>query len=370
MKKILIIEDDPYIRQSFVEILGTTCEEYIFYEASNGDEGVELANKYIPDLILSDIMMPEIDGYQVFEKLKKKSKTAAIPFLFLTAKSNHNDMRKAMKLGVDDFISKPIDPYELIEIVKTRLNKQDIIKKRVNKKLKRLTKNISHTIPHELKTPLNSILGYSEILISDIDDLEKDEMIRMLSIINGSGKRLQRIVENLLYFVSIETAMSHKKRLKQFIAGNVYAAHIAIKQIVENAFYTSKRTNDYKLSLEKATINTISEQHFYKIIEEIVSNAIKFSDNNTFVEINSKVIDDKYFIEVKDQGVGISEKKLNTIDAFIQFDRKKYEQQGAGLGLFIAQKLTEIHNGTFQIESKVNIGTTIRLSFNLEASEK
>jgi CRP-like cAMP-binding protein/CheY-like chemotaxis protein len=121
-KKILIIEDNDAIRESIVEIL--EMAKYMVLEADNGKTGVELALKFIPDVILCDIMMPELDGYGVLYMLNKYTETSAIPFIFLTAKAEHKDLRKGMEMGADDYLIKPFDDMELLNAIEVRLRKK------------------------------------------------------------------------------------------------------------------------------------------------------------------------------------------------------------------------------------------------------
>lgn len=125
-KNILIIEDNKDIREGTAEIL--ELADYEVLQAENGKQGVELAGKHIPDLILCDIMMPELDGYGVLHLLGKNPQTAGIPFIFLTAKTERQDMRKGMEMGADDYLTKPFDDVELFNAIESRLRKADIHK--------------------------------------------------------------------------------------------------------------------------------------------------------------------------------------------------------------------------------------------------
>ena len=125
-KTILLIEDNMEMRENTAEIL--ELAQYRVLTATNGKEGVRLAHAHLPDLIICDIMMPELDGYGVLHMLSKDSKTASIPFIFLTAKSEKSDFRKGMSMGADDYLTKPFDDVELLNVVETRLKKSEIIK--------------------------------------------------------------------------------------------------------------------------------------------------------------------------------------------------------------------------------------------------
>ncbi len=125
-KKIVLIEDNKAVRENIEEIL--ELANYEVYAAPNGKKGVDLVLKETPDLIICDIMMPELDGYGVLHMLSKNSKTSSIPFIFLTAKADRTDFRKGMEMGADDYITKPFDDIELLNAVEIRLKKNELLK--------------------------------------------------------------------------------------------------------------------------------------------------------------------------------------------------------------------------------------------------
>jgi len=125
MKKILVIEDNPEVRENITEILELSNYEVV--SAENGKKGVELALQQTLDLIVCDIMMPELDGYGVLHLLNKHVETYGIPFIFLTAKSEKSDWRRGMEMGADDYLTKPFDSIELLNAIETRLKKAESI---------------------------------------------------------------------------------------------------------------------------------------------------------------------------------------------------------------------------------------------------
>src|SRR5690606_33233477 len=127
MKKILFIEDDTVVRENTAELL--ELSDYEVVTAANGRSGLQLAKKEPPDLIICDIMMPELDGYVVLQALAEDPKTQQIPFIFLSAKTEHKDIRKGMDLGADDYLTKPFEEEELISAIESRLAKVSILKK-------------------------------------------------------------------------------------------------------------------------------------------------------------------------------------------------------------------------------------------------
>lgn len=134
MKKILLIEDNTDVRENTAEIL--SLAQYNVITAKNGKEGVELAQKEKPDLIICDIMMPVLDGHGVLHLLSKNDETSGIPFIFLTAKAERSDFRKGMEMGADDYLTKPFDDVELLNAIESRLKKNDILKREFTKNIR------------------------------------------------------------------------------------------------------------------------------------------------------------------------------------------------------------------------------------------
>jgi CRP-like cAMP-binding protein/CheY-like chemotaxis protein len=133
MKKILLIEDNDDVRENTAEILALA--QYNVFTAINGKEGVEIALKEKPDIIVCDIMMPILDGYGVLHLLSKNEGTSHIPFIFLTAKADQMDFRKGMEMGADDYVTKPFDDVQLLNAIEVRLKKNDILKKEFSKNI-------------------------------------------------------------------------------------------------------------------------------------------------------------------------------------------------------------------------------------------
>jgi len=147
MKKILIIEDNQDVRENTADIL--ELANYEVYTAENGKKGVQIAKKSKPDIIICDIMMPELNGYDVLENLNKDKQTASTPFIFLTAKTERIDVRKGMNLGADDYLTKPFEENELLNTVATRLKKHLLLKKEFSRDLKGVNQFFDEVSSHE-----------------------------------------------------------------------------------------------------------------------------------------------------------------------------------------------------------------------------
>ncbi len=152
MKKILVIEDEETLRTNIVQIL--ELEDFLTIEANNGFLGIKLAQEHLPDLILCDVMMPEIDGYSVLTALRQNPTTASIPFIFTTAKASKADLRQGMNLGADDYLTKPITADELLSAISTRFERQATLSQNCVAELKQVGEQLHHLIHYDSLTNL------------------------------------------------------------------------------------------------------------------------------------------------------------------------------------------------------------------------
>lgn len=365
MTKILVIEDEPGLREEIVDILG--FEGYESFGAENGLMGVTMAREIKPDLIVSDVMMPQMDGYEVLLQLRSDPQTLMIPFLFLTAKAERADMRKGMVLGADDYLIKPFKHEELLEAIQSRLNKRENIAKHYEGQVAELRQAIAHTLPHELRTPITAILGYSVFISEGVEMLPREKIKDMSESIYKAGLRLHRLVENYLLYAQLEfmDIKSEKiARLKRYYVENpTYPANLVTMMAMDKA-REFERTADFVMNIEDVSVQVATED-VKKIAEEILDNAFKFSKAGTPVHMEMIANDKVFALTVVDKGRGMAAETIDRIGAYVQFDRKIYEQQGAGLGLSIAKRLAEINGGYLEIESTPDEGTTVRLIFTV-----
>ena len=366
MQKILIIEDQPDVRENIEAIL--ELEDYETLIAENGEMGIEMAENYHPDLILCDVMMPKLDGFGVVQALRQNPITSTIPLIFVTAKADRLSLRQGMDLGADDYLTKPFTLDELINSVKSRLSKQTLIQKDVDQELDKFRSNITRSLPHELLTPLNGILGMSDLLSNYYDTMDADEVQSCLADIKTSSERLHRLIQNFLLFAQLELFQSNpqqsqiwQNRLSKTTTNPVSI----IEKITQNIAQQIGRTDDLQLSLKEASV-CISEEDLEKITEEIVDNAFKFSQKGSLVTVQNTLEDNKFILTVTNQGRGMSSEQIAQIGAYIQFERKLYEQQGSGLGLVIAKRMTKLYNGELEIQSTPNEKTIVSICLPLK----
>lgn len=194
MKTVLLIEDDVVLRENTAELL--ELSNYKVIKASNGKIGVELAKKQLPDIIICDIMMPELDGYSVLEILSKNKTTKYIPFIFLSAKTEHNDIRKGMNLGADDYITKPFTEDELISAIRSRLAKMSILKELRNHQ-KEETKQTNENEIITLNDLKNFFDDYGQVYSFNKEDViyHEGDHSNYIYLINKGAVKCYRIDE-------------------------------------------------------------------------------------------------------------------------------------------------------------------------------
>jgi two-component system, sensor histidine kinase and response regulator len=357
MYKILVIDDSKAIRESLTDIL--SLEGYECLEADNGKAGTLIAQEYIPDLIICDIMMPEMDGHGVIEVLRENPLTSTIPFIFLTAMSQRQDLRKGMEMGADDYITKPFTCDEILNAVKYRLEKSHGFQKKLNQ----LRESIARSLPHEIRTPLVSIIGYSEMMKEFYQELTPDQIYDYSKTINDSSIRLNNLIQNyILYSRFIINKNEKNEEVK--ICYNKFTSGV-ITKILDKIASVHNRQNDLNMSIEDVELPILIE-YFNKIICELADNAFKFSTHGSKVKIKCYKEDIFYIINIKDNGRGMTAEQIANIGAYQQFDRKEYEQQGSGLGLFLAMHLVNLYRGLFNIKSVPGKGTSVSVYLPLK----
>lgn len=356
MKRILIIDDNDDLRRMIAALL--QAGEFETLEARDGKSGVEVALSTLPHLILCDISMPGMDGYETLRELRKHSQTMTIPFIFLTGLSDQPRMREAMELGADDFIAKPVDSEGLLKAVRARLRKQETMLRLAEKRLEDLRHSISLSLPHELRTPLNAILGFSEIILRDVQSLQTSEIAEMAEQIHKAGKRLHRSLENFLVYAQIELFASDPKTLEQLRGESTPESDHLVQIVARQKAEERRRLRDIQ-TLTEPCAPAISSQYLSKILEELIDNAFKFSKPGSNVIVRVEKKSRNFSLSVVDTGEGMTPEQIASMGAYMQFDRKIREQQGSGLGLAIARKLTEIHSGTLSVQSEKGAGTSV-----------
>jgi len=355
MKRILVIEDEEAVRQVIVEAL--EMRGWRMSEAQDGEEGLSKAVSELPDLVLCDIQMPKLDGYHVLKGVRKNVALVTVPFIFLTGHGDKPMMRQAMEMGADDFIVKPFTISELIGAVEARFQKQAVLEETADKKLDALRESLRFALPHELVTPLNSILGFAGLLI-DNPKAAATEITEFATHIKQSGERLRGLIEKFLLYAQLELAVADDEQRNAFRSRQATPAEESIKMVAQRVAHEHGREADLSLHVTPAD-HAISPTHLERLVRELSENAFKFSEPGQKVRVRSGVRDHGFELQVADQGHGLTPEQIRRTSANIQFGRRMTEQQGTGLGLAICRRIAELYGGSLSVESVANEGTRV-----------
>lgn len=355
---ILIIDDEEALRFA----ARATLEENGFnvLEAGDGEEGLGASLNARPDLILCDIEMPKKDGYEVLKMFRADPSTATVPFVFLTGRSEKEDMRKGMDLGADDFLTKPFTADELILTVQSRLRRVARVQEDTRRKLDELRVNISSSVPHELRTPLSGILGFGTILTEQAGSLGAEELKDIAEHILGSARRLQNTLEKFWRYTELVLL---SRGSGQPPSANLPAAHLLIRSTARQKAQSLQREADLHLALDEEVTLAVDEKHFSIVLDELLDNAFKFSKVGAKVSVEYGRVNERTarFL-VRDGGRGLSEEEIENVGGFMQFGRGRHEQQGLGLGLSMVQEIAHLYGGTVRLSSEPGKGTAVEVN--------
>lgn len=359
-RKILIVDDNYKNIELAVSLL--QGENYEIAIAGSGEEAFFIIDEFKPDLILLDVMMPEMDGFEVCQKLKSNSTLKDIPVVFLTAKSDLEDILQGFRLGGVDYIKKPFNQDELLMRVKTHVDLKkamELVKCQNNEKSALLS-----ITAHDLKNPLQAIWGLVDIVETKYDELNKTDVLEILNNIKASTKTAISITKDLLDLHKYESGKFNLK-LIDFDYESLLLRIIAINSSIAN----SKNIKlNFTKDAESITIINADKTKFERVFDNLISNAIKFSEKNTSIIIRILNRGNQSIISIKDEGPGFTDKDKELV--FTKFAKLSAKPTGGetsnGLGLSIVKLLVEAMNGTVDFKSEVGVGTEFFVCFPLK----
>lgn len=354
---VLIVDDNPKNLQVLGNILKN--EGYKIEFAMNGIQALKRIYSSNFDIILLDVMMPDMNGTEVCQELRKQSKYDNTPVIFLTAKSEKQDILEGFKLGAQDYILKPFDTEELLARVSTQLElkyrREQLAK--ANQELAELnsTKDLFFSIiAHDLKSPFFVLTTYSEQLFKMLDQETGDKFREIVIALNKASKQGKGLLNNLLHW-----AMAQTGKLENF------PETIATKELMKKVINLVKANADLKsISLVADVPDNLMVKADRNMLETValnlLSNAIKFTSMGGQVVVVAKKNGSYAQIEISDNGVGISEDNLVKI---FRIDQKHKSagtsgEEGSGLGLIVCLEFVKKNGGEINVTSREGEGTT------------
>jgi two-component system, sensor histidine kinase and response regulator len=355
---IVVIDNDEIHRSFLVKLLES--QGYTVSESSTGLNGMKKTLDIKPDLILCNAFLPDMPGNDFLKEIKLNPETRFTPFIIFASEIPPAEIRKIMNLGADDFITRQNTNEELVEAIDGRIKKRHKEQElhRVEQNLFR--QRVVSMLPHEFNTPLVGILGGIRILREKFEDLDDKEKKELLEIAYNMTRRLERMSRNYTTYLKLEISTGDIKQYDQITSGTTDNVENFITQAAREECTEMNRDNDLEFNLDiKGRVISISNQNLKLVISETVNNAIRFSEDGKKILLSGYISNDYLVLKVKDSGRGMTDEQISNVGAFVQFEREFYEQQGAGLGLFLTKKIVEMHKGKFEISSKLGKGTTV-----------
>lgn len=360
MKKILVIEDDATIQESIQHVLD--FEGFSRIIAKDGQDGLRLAKVELPDLILCDVLMPELDGFAVLTALRQDPSTATIPLIFMTGKADRTNLRTGMELGADDYLTKPFTPVELLRAVATQLQKRSTItQQQQQNKVDLLNNSITLALPYEFQNFIETIISSSKTLIEKHQKSEDSESLRVLETIQSCGENLYRLTQNLLLYTQLELIVQNPEQRASFRGHQVCEdAEATIAEVALQKAEHVDRLADLSLKFQSAKV-AIPQTDLQKIAEEVIDNAFKFSQSGSLVQIMGTEKNGQFVLQVTNQGNGLTVEQITQILTCPQFTNTIYGQPGLRLGLLIAKRLTELYDGELTLQSTPGRQTSVQI---------
>lgn len=384
--KILIVDDNMNNVQVLAGILENNGFDLEF--ALNGPDAIQWLDDEYFDLILLDIMMPGMDGFEVCRIIRDKERTKEIPIIFLTAKTDRESLMQGFKCGGNDYLSKPYDQGELIARVNTHLelkhsrdqlkqinaNLEEKVNERTRElrqalhKVQELNKNLQELdeakseflriISHEIRTPLNGIMGFSEILKST---QHENPIIEYFDLLDTSVKRLERFSLNALMI----TTLRLNKRIPKF--GTLWFS----KVIEESWAEIHNPAKNIKLNIQcPDDISIFADTELVKIcLTNILRNAQNYSPPGGNIEISVKEKNESITVVITDNGPGFSKEALKNLFGYFS-KADKHVDGNEGLGLALCNQIMLFHKGIIEIKNRISGGAEVTLVLPLHGEAK
>ncbi len=363
---LLIVDDTPENIGVLFDCL--TNQHFRILVAENGMNALEIAENKCPDLILLDIMMPGIDGFETCRQLKSKKQTKDIPVIFMTALSDTSNKIKGLQLGAVDYVTKPFQQHEVLARINTHLKIHHLQKKLQvqNEQLIKLNQEKNEFLgiaAHDIKNPLVAIQSAAELIEIDYEIMSKTDILKRATNISNATRQLFTLIDNLLDINAIESGES-----------KISLALIDILPIMQSlVMIYSRRAKDKKITIHLQASETqyfafVDENTLMQVLDNLISNAVKYSPYGKQVDIRVSQHDKCTRCEIKDEGAGISVSEQNKL--FHKFSKLTPRPTGGehstGLGLFIVKKLVDAMNGKVWCESEEGKGTIFFVEFGVD----
>lgn len=345
--KILIVDDNPTNIEVVEELLD---DSYDLRSATTGEEALQAASDFQPDVILLDIMMPGMNGYEVCQHLRKNQALRHTKVIMVSAKAMTSERLAGYEAGADDYVTKPFDNSELLAKIRVYLRLKS------SEEVSLLKSNVLSLLNHEYRTPLSSILAVVELLLVD-DEIDLQERRTLLGGVRGAALRLEDLFKKVLKLSALKSGTVRLQLGRGDLCDVVGEVTSALQS------KASQRGVSVELDVPDSACATFDRNEILGVAESLVDNAIRFSPEGGVVTVCLSSDGDHLCLTVRDQGEAIDPAYLSQMfEEFLALD-VVHHTEGHGLSLAIAKEIVENHNGNIGVESHQGSGTcfTVRL---------
>lgn len=340
--KVFIVDEN----ETNIEILREYLEEhYVLEEAHSGEEALQKAPHFQPALILLDITMPGIEGYEVCRQMRATPALRHVKIIIISARTMLSERLEGYAAGADDYITKPFDEEELLAKVRVYLRLQ------YAEEMDQLKSDLLTLLSHETRTPLTSIISPVEILLAN-DDVELEQRRLLLNMVDQSAKKLQRLFEKVLMLSELKSGKTHF----QWQQGDLSEL---VKKVIDNLVTLITERNVHIAQRFSSTVQTtFDHEKMQFVIHAILENAVQFSASGDSIDVSVSTDTDQHCISITNHGEGIDPLFLSQV--FDEFSHRDvdHHSQGHGLSLAIAQHIVKMHQGVIDVVSSPDRGTT------------
>lgn len=357
---ILVVEDNPDLNMAICEILESFS--FAVHSSKDGFDALDWLKDHKPDMILCDIMMPGMDGYTLLKHARADAKLRTLPFIFLTARTSVADRRMAKEIGIEDYLTKPVDSNDLIAAINNALRRRQIMQDEMQEQMNALRDRIVGILQHEFRTPLTFVLGYAEYLL-DVTrgEFNVDELRTSASAILDGGRRLQQLIETFLLLAELQN-----RQLNTTDIVKVQAWELLRDTVQEFAFRLDAAELVADLSANNQDAAVLADAEMVReALRRLMDNAVRYrraESEKVWLSVELLPTDTYVGLRIRDEGAGIPTHQLEKFaTAFEQVDRDNRTEPGAGLSLALIRHVAHLHGGTLEIESQYGKGSTFTL---------
>ncbi len=342
--RILVVDDNPRNVAILKKILS---KEHEVATAASGEEALATASGFVPDLILLDIMMPGIDGYETCRRLRIRPDLKQTKIIMVSAKAMVSERLEGYEAGADDYVTKPFDEDELVAKIRVYLRLKSV------EEVDRLKSELLALLNHETRTPLTFMIAPTEMLLNDPQI--SDEQRELLQMVHDGAKRLHRLVERVSFLSSLKTGACRFEMqpldLVSLVQGEMTKAE------------PTAATHQVKLEcrLPQTCAMTGDAPRLKLVVSSVLDNAIRFSREGQTVELELAVEEARALLSITDHGTGIDPDFLPRIFEEFAVSNVQHHSTGHGLSLAAARLIVLRHRGTLLARSEVGAGTTFRI---------